>query len=702
MKRIVVLLTLCTITLLTAGYYEPPFEEYLNAMPADADVRAVVIMADQVDVGTLDAELTARNADRQERHYVVCSALMNKCDQSQKNILAYLNQEKAAGNIRRIRSFWLSNSIALECKKSVLDQVVARRDVDIIYRDLPVELIKPAHVGPAPDHSKAYEWGLAMIRADSLWRRGVTGLGRLGFLLDVGVYLRHNCLQSRWRGRNGGLLQHAWKDAIGGSPTPTDPMGRGTHMCGTMVGGTPGDTVGAAFGGQWIADNAIYQGTGPAFDSDIREAYTWAADPDSNPGTVYDVPDAGCNGWGVDSFFSGYRDCDRRWNAELFRLEIASCLSVFGVGGTGPTSQSIRSPANICTTATLNYGVGSVDNAENIASFSARGPTDCTMYDTAYRIKPEVVAPGVNIRSSLQNGGYGTMSGTSMSTPHVAAAFMLLRQYNTNATPDTIKKLLMYTARDRGAAGEDNTYGWGIIDCWRALQAMPRSPSLAYLSHAIIDNWGNGNSNGRADPGERVQMVDTIWSAGGRRATGITGILRVRPGFDYVIIEDSTATFGDLDSLEGPNRKGHNNADRFQFRVLSTIPDNDSVLPFVLALRSNSGTYRVENIYGHWRGYSPVRIAEDSREGIPAQFTLRVRSPARNLIQVSYGLPHRGWISLKLYDAGGRLVEKLHWGLTEPGMKELVVDASRLPNGVYFVDYSSDNRNIVRKMTVLR
>lgn len=289
-----------------------------------------------------------------------------------------------------------------------------------------------------------------------------------------------------------------------------------------------------------------------------------------------------------------------------------------------------------------------------------------------------------------------------MAQAHPVGAFLLLRQYNTNITPDSAKKILMYTAVDRGTPGEDSVYGWGIIDCWRALQAMPRSPSLAYAGHAIIDNWGNGNNNGRADPGERVQMVDTIWSAGGRRATGITGILRVRPGFNYVVIEDSTATFGDLDSLEGPNRKGNNNVDRFQFRVLSGIPDADSVLPFVLALRSNAGTYRVENIFAHWRGYTPVRIAEDSREEIPAQFTLRVRSPARNLIQVSYGLPQRGWISLKLYDTGGRLVETLHSGLTEPGMKQLVVDASRLPNGVYFVDYSVDNHNIVRKMTVLR
>ncbi len=703
MKR-VSFLVMMAIGLVLAGYYEPPFEEYLQTLPDDAEVRAIVIMADQVDVPALEAELNARNADRQERHYVICSALMNKCNESQKDILAFLNKEKASGNIRRIRSFWLSNSIALECKKSVLEKVVNRPDVDIIYRDLPVELIKPVSVGPAPDQTFAYEWGLAMVRADSCWRRGIDGLGRLTFCLDTGVYLQHTCLVGRWRGRNGATLAQAWKDALGSQPNPQDTYGHGTHCCGTMVGGYPGDTVGMAPGGQWIADNAINQGVGSGFDADVREAYTWAADPDGNPATVYDMPDACQNSWGIDARFTGYQDCDRRWNAEIYRLEAAGCIVEYSAGNEGPARQTHRSPANICSTFTLNYAVGAVDNAENIASWSSRGPTDCTMYNPATRCKPEVVAPGVNVRSCLRTGpnNYGTMSGTSMAGPHVAGAFLLMRQYNTNIGADTLKKLMMYTARDKGTPGEDSTYGWGIIDMARLLQVMPRSPSLAYYRHAIIDNWGNGNNNGRADPGERVRMVDTIWSAGGRRATGITGVLRLRPGFTYAVIEDSLGTFGDLDSVGGANRKGHNGTDYFQFRVLSTIPAAESIIPFVLELRSNGGTYRVTNIYAHWRGYSPVSISEEDPAVVPSNFTLDVASHARNFARITYGLPHPANVTLKIYDATGSLVNTLVDGNEKAGVKSINIDTRKLASGIYFVNYTHENESTVKKLVVVR
>lgn len=703
MKKISVLVLFICSGLLLAGYLEPAFEEYVQSLPNNAEVRAIVTMADQVDVGTLDAELTARNADLQERHFVVTSQLMNKCSQSQKDILAYLSRERQKGDIRSFRSFWLSNSIALVCKKSTLMEITNRPDVDIVYRDLPVELIKPVSREPAPPSSKAYEWGLAMCRADSLWRKGITGLGRLAFLIETGVYLQHPCVLSRWRGRNGGLLRHAWFDALGTRPNPVDPNGHGTHICGTILGGSPGDTVGMAFGGQWIATNALDQGVGAAFDAAIRDAYNWAADPDSNPATVYDVPDVCSNAWGIDARFSGYQDCDRRWNREIFNLEAAGCMNVFAAGSEGPARQTHRSPANICTTYTLNYAVVAVDNQGNIASFSSRGPTDCTTYyPSIYWCKPEVSAPGVNIRSCVNTGGYGTMSGVSMAQAHPVGALLLLRQYNTNITPDSAKKILMYTAVDRGTAGEDSVYGWGIINCAEALRSMPRSPSLAYLSYRIIDSISNGNRNGLPDPGERVEMVDTIWSAGGRKATSITGILRVRPGFNYVVIEDSTATFGDLDSLEGPNRKGHNNADRFQFRVLASIPDADSVLPFVLALRSNSGTYRVENIYAVWRGYTPVKITDEKREEAPSALNLHIISPARRSIRITYALPHSGYTTLKIYNAAGLLVSTLVDRNEEAGVKNLALDGKKLAAGIYFANLVAEDKNIIKKLILVR
>ena len=87
----------------------------------------------------------------------------------------------------------------------------------------------------------------------------------------------------------------------GATQYPEDTAQHGTHTMGTMTGidSATGDTVGGAWGAQWIACNAIGQGSGGDFDNDILTAFQWLADPDGNPSTVYDVPDVVQNSWGV-------------------------------------------------------------------------------------------------------------------------------------------------------------------------------------------------------------------------------------------------------------------------------------------------------------------------------------------------------------------------------------------------------------------
>ncbi|MFN8474793.1 MAG: S8 family serine peptidase [Anaerolineae bacterium] len=111
---------------------------------------------------------------------------------------------------------------------------------------------------------------------------------------------------------------------------------------------------------------------------------------------------------------------------------------------------------------------------DEIAGFSSRGPTESGL------IKPDVVAPGVNILSSgygeLPNPfiGFGQVSGTSMATPHVAGAAALLKQLHPNWTPSQIKSALMSTAKIDGVVVVDGSpagvldRGAGRIDLTRA------------------------------------------------------------------------------------------------------------------------------------------------------------------------------------------------------------------------------------------
>jgi hypothetical protein len=111
------------------------------------------------------------------------------------------------------------------------------------------------------------------------------------------------------------------------------------------------------------------------------------------------------------------------------------------------------------------------------------------------------------------------MSGTSMATPHVSGAVAILRQFNPNATPAQIKQALMYSARDLGWDGEDNDYGWGVIDVRRALNYMP-PPEGIFPVLVEIDISGDGF----AEPGEEIGL-DLILENLGRPGVDLTATL---------------------------------------------------------------------------------------------------------------------------------------------------------------------------------
>jgi subtilisin family serine protease len=477
------------VTNLSAGEIEQNFADYLNTLSPDEFVSAIVFMSDQADVSSLSAALKDERATRQERHKRVISALKSAASRSQGYILDYLQARKDQGSVKGFTPYWIMNLVVVQATVDELRRIAGRSDVDIIESNFRASLIEP--VGDRvesvriPDKGIGVTPGLRAVKADSVWYEfGITGMGRLLANLDTGVDGSHPALTARWRG-NHEPWQECWRDALGyGDTYPHDYHSHGTHVMGTLCGLGAGtnDTIGIAWEAEWIADNAINQAVTSELDNDILDAFQWFADPDGDSCTVDDVPDVVQNSWGVYSYWPGYQDCDYRWQTVIENCEASGVVCVFSAGNEGPASQTHRSPANICKTPTTNFSVGAIDATNYdfpypIADFSSRGPSDC---DGRTR-KPEVVAPGVQVYSSVPGGGYEWYwwDGTSMAGPHVAGVVALMRQANPDLEVDAIKQILINTAVDLGPFGEENTYGWGIIDAHQAVLAALQSAYLA-------------------------------------------------------------------------------------------------------------------------------------------------------------------------------------------------------------------------------
>ena len=127
---------------------------------------------------------------------------------------------------------------------------------------------------------------------------------------------------------------------------------------------------------------------------------------------------------------------------------------------------SITDPGNADGVITVGATHRFQPHTYGVSYFSSRGPTGDG------RVKPDVLAPGERVYSTLPGGGYGAKDGTSMAAPHVSgvAAMLMARHREFLGQPGRIKSILMKTATDLGR--ERYFQGAGMVDALRALQSI--------------------------------------------------------------------------------------------------------------------------------------------------------------------------------------------------------------------------------------
>jgi subtilisin family serine protease len=480
-----------------AGRLSPGLELQLAETPEEADLRVLVALEERVDIAALDLELHRQRATRAHRHAEVMLQLQETAARTQGPLLETLDALKAAGKVRGYTAHWLLNGVVVVAPARFVPELALLPGVEVVEADLVPALIEPLpSEGPAQREERdiGITPGLTLIEADRVWYElGITGEGALVANMDTGVHLAHEALFDRWRGHFA-PADECWWDAWGGSTNPNDSNGHGSHVMGTITGLAEGDSIGVAPGALWIATNVIASGTGNAFDNAVIAGLEWLSDPDDDPFTIVDVPDVVQHSWGVNENFAGYMDCDSRWWNALDACEALGVVNTWSAGNEGPGPGTLRSPADRATSPSNSFSVGSctTNNANpQISSFSSRGPSGCA--GSLYPVKPEVTAPGSDIYSvqSGTTGGYMYLSGTSMAGPHVAGVVGLMRSANPDLDVITIKEILMETAIDRGSAGDDNTWGMGLINAYEAvLAAMSGYGAVA----GVVESAGDGST----------------------------------------------------------------------------------------------------------------------------------------------------------------------------------------------------------------
>jgi hypothetical protein len=455
------------------GEVDPDLGRILATTAPDEVVSALVYLQDRVDLGAVSAQLDGQHAKLKTRHETVVRGLQEMAAATQGPLLEHLDHLQAAGRIEGAEAFWIANVIRVDAPPAEIMLIAQRDDVATVYFNYAIEPIEPVATRPAAGGAAlVIEPGIVAVRAPEAWGLGIDGTGALVSTLDTGVDGNHLALASRWQGLDPNYIGHpewAWFDPVTNTTFPQGFGSHGSHTMGTVCGGAPGDQVGVAPGARWIHAAVIDRVSVQQTIDDALLAFQWVIDPDGNPATDFDVPDVCSNSWGI-ADWHGYPDCDPLFWSPLDAVEAAGIVIVFAAGNEG--SGGLRRPADRATDDYRTLAVAAVNGNIGgwpIAGFSSRGPTFCTPGGQA-AIKPEIASPGVDVRSCSPGGGYYYSDGTSMAAPHICGVVALMRQANPELPVEELKQIIYDTGFDLGTPGNDNDYGWGMVDAYEAVQ----------------------------------------------------------------------------------------------------------------------------------------------------------------------------------------------------------------------------------------
>ncbi len=446
-----------------------------------------VVLADQADLSGA-AALPAKA----EKGRYVYDTLRTKSQTTQGPLLQWLRERSIEH-----RAFYIVNAILVKGSREIAEALAARTDIarvegnPHIQNSLPQP--EPAIASPLhPGTPATIEPGIVYTHAPDVWALGFTGQGIVVASADSGVRWTHNALKPHYRGWDGVNANHDynWHDSIhdsvgnpcgNDSPFPCDDYGHGTWTTGIAIGDDGGgNQIGMAPGAKWIGCRNMDQNFGtPARYIECMEFFLapypiggGQGDPTKAPditnNSYHCPPSEGCSVATLQAAVEALRD--------------AGIMFVGGTGNLGPNCSTAIYPPEFYE-ATYSPG-GLITGTDTIAIFSGRGPVTV---DGSNRLKPDIVAPATNIRSSVigSDNSYTVGNGVSAATPHIAGALALLwsavpsLQNQVDASRAVLNNAAVHildgTCDGGNPVTPNNTYGHGRVDVFAAVTGpIPR------------------------------------------------------------------------------------------------------------------------------------------------------------------------------------------------------------------------------------
>jgi serine protease AprX len=384
--------------------------------------------------------------------------------------LSFAGAQTAVGPLTLLRQYSLAPAFAATMTVGQARSLAAQPGV------LRVEANSQAHL--VMDASKR-DFGVDQARADLPGTDG-TGIGIC--FVDSGVDPLHEQLDN---GKVAGFID------VTTTPNGTvanDPVGHGTHVASIaagdgvpLVAGTEGARLGGVAPGAKVYMAKAFDAAGNGSTDWILQGMQWCA---GQPAQVVSFS----IGASTTADASDGHDALSMAANNLVTSAHKIVMAAAGNAGDGlstiGTPGAARQAITVGAVGAWSAPVTAPNHAEGVylAPFSSRGPI---LDPDGARMKPEIVAPGLNVRAAQVGvpAGYAQKDGTSMATPFTAGAVALALQRNPALTRDGIVAILHDTGQDRGLAGLDNDWGYGLLDVHALVAAA--GGTAGYAPHAF-------------------------------------------------------------------------------------------------------------------------------------------------------------------------------------------------------------------------